>query len=513
MDLILGIDVGTTNWKAAVYNKEGDLQALRTTTTKTHHDSAGRAFYDPHEMWQEAAHVVKEVVDTLSPGQHISAVAVASMGESGVPIDEHGEPTYPSIAWFDMCSIPQSAYLEQRVGSERIFRITGLDNNPIFSLSKILWLREHAPDAFQKTVKWLSISDYINYKLAHVYATDYTIASRTLALDLRSKTWSQELLDAVNLAPALFPDIYPSGTVIGAVTRQAALETGLAQGTPVVMGGHDHFCGFLASGCLLGNRILDSSGTVESLVALLAPDATPPEETQGLRIGFFLDPNRYSSIAGVLAAGVSVDWGMQTFASLKGWHTQQNSHAMTLSYHEVFEEVKKTDPGARGIFYVPHLRGAGGPFWDPLSRGTFVGLRATHTQPELIRAMIEGICFEMRMILETMVRVFGHPFEAMHTIGGGTRNIFWQEIKASILGLPIELPDVEEATAKGAALLAGVGTGIYDDLYQASQRVYRVKTRFEPDPELVATYHELFEIYRQIYPALKRINTQIDRKS
>ena len=513
MDLILGIDVGTTNWKAAVYNEEGALQVLRTTTTKTHHDSAGRAFYDPQEMWQEVSHVVKEVVNRLSPAQKISAVAVASMGESGVPIDKHGEPTYASIAWFDMCSLPQSEYLEQRVGSARIFQITGLDNNPIFSLSKILWLRENAPEAFQKTVKWLSISDYINYKLAHVYATDYTIASRTLALDLRRKNWSEELLNVGNLTPSLFPEIYPSGTVIGHVTPKAAAETGLTQGTPVVMGGHDHFCGFLASGCLPGNRILDSSGTVESLVALFAPDITPPEETQGLRIGFFLDPNRYSSIAGVLAAGVSVDWGMRTFASLQGWGTQKTGHEMTLSYQDVFEEVRKTEPGAQGVFYVPHLRGAGGPFWDPRSRGTFIGLRATHTAPELMRAVIEGICFEMRIILETMEQVFENTFEAMHTIGGGTRNVFWQEIKASILNLPIELPDVEEATAKGAALLAGVGIGVYQDLYHASKRVYRVKTRFEPAPEFVAKYHEMFDLYRQIYPALKSINTQIDSKS
>ena len=511
MDLILGIDVGTTNWKAAVFTEKGELLALHSTGSKTHHDSAGRAFYDPQEIWRELSHVVKELISTLSPAQKIAAVAVASMGESGVPIDSHGEPTYTSIAWFDLCSHPQSEGLGKRVGNKRIFQITGLDNNPIFSLPKILWLREEAPDAFRKTVKWLSISDYINYKLAQVYATDYTLASRTLALDLRRKSWSDELLHAANLTPSFFPELYPSGTLIGHVTPHAAAETGLAQGTPVVMGGHDHFCGFLASGCLSGNTVLDSSGTVESLVALLAPGTMPPEESQGLRIGSFLDPSRYSSIAGVLAAGVSVDWGMHTFASLQGWKSQQNGYDTALSYRHVLDEVRKTGPGARGLLFLPHMRGAGGPFWDPLSRGALIGLRATHTQAECMRAILEGICFEMRRILETMQHVFGTTFDAMHTIGGGTRNILWQELKASILGLPIELPDVEEATAKGAALLAGIGIGMFQDVYCASKEVYQLKTRFEPNPELVATYHDIFGLYTQIYPALKSLNSQIEQ--
>ena len=511
MDLILGIDVGTTNWKAAVFTEKGELLALRSTSSKTHHDSAGRAFYDPQEMWRELSSVVKKLVETLSPTQKIAAVAVASMGESGIPIDCHGEPTYPSIAWYDLCSRPQSEVLEQRIGNSRIFQITGLDNNPIFSLPKILWLREQAPDAFRKTVKWLSISDYITYKLSRIYTTDYTLASRTLALDLRSKAWSEELLHAVNLTPSLFPELSPGGTLVGHVTPQASADTGLAQGTPVVMGGHDHFCGFLASGCLSGNAVLDSSGTVESLVALLTPGTMPPEESQGLRIGSFLDPNRYSSIAGVLASGVSVDWGMRTFASLQGWGSQQSGHGTALSYRHVLDEVRKTSPGARGLLYLPHLRGAGGPFWDPCSRGAFIGLRATHTQAECMRAIFEGICFEMRRILETMQHAFGTTFDAIHSIGGGTRNILWQEIKASILGLPIELPDVEEATAKGAALLAGIGIGMYHDVYHASNEVYRLKTRFEPAPKLVAAYHDIFELYKQIYPALKNLNSQIDR--
>ncbi|MBD3308609.1 xylulose kinase, partial [candidate division KSB3 bacterium] len=164
---------------------------------------------------------------------------------------------------------------------------------------------------------------------------------------------------------------------------------------------------------------------------------------------------------------------------------------------------------ANGLFYLPHLRGAGTPFCDPLSRGAFIGLRATHSQPDLMRAILEGVGFELRIIIETMQRVFGSTVDVVNTIGGGTRNLLWQEIRASILNLPIELPDVEEATSKGAALLAGIGIGLYQDFADASQRTHRLRRRIDPDPALVERYADLFVLYQQIYPALQPLYAQI----
>lgn len=508
MDLLLGIDVGTTNCKAVAYNERGEPVASGKTAMITHYKNDGTSYYDPVQIWEAVVGVIRQTVTKLNVTDKIIAISVASMGEAGVPVDRNGTPIYPVITWFDSRSLPQSHELAEKIGNERIFEITGLDNNPIFSVSKLMWIREHEPEVYARIDKWLCISDYIYLKLSGVIATDYSIASRTMALDISTRDWSDEILDKSGLARSLFPDLVASGTVLGKVAREAAEKTGLSQDALVIAGGHDHYCGSFASGILLGHRVADSSGTAESIHGLLEPGVEPPKNFQGFRIGRYLDPNRLYLVGGIVASGASVEWAMKQFNT--GVNSGKTSKIDRQSiYDEVMEQVESVSPGSGGLLFLPHLRGGGAPYWDPYSRGAFLGLLSKHTAADLMRAVIEGLCFEVRTIVDAMRGISGNPVKLLTVVGGGARNKFWQQTKADITGIPVEVPDVDEATTLGAALLAGIGAGVYRNMVEASRLTYRVKTVFEPSSKNKDLYHHLFQIYRKVYQKLKNLNSEL----
>ena len=505
MAVLLGIDVGTTNWKAAAFSEEGRLLAIRTLPTAIEHSADGQAYYEPVLMWKAIAGLIREVVrDTQSHGP-VDAVAVTGMGEAVVAIDAAGEPVGHIVPWFDTRSAEQADRIRDALGAQKVFEVTGLECNPIFTLAKIMWIRENQPEIYAKVSRWLSVVDYINLKLTGVPLTDYTEASRTLMLDLRANAWSGEMLAVAGVDQATLPDIEQSGTRIGTVAHTAARETGLPGGVQVVLGGHDHLCGSLAAGVLLGRRVLDSSGTAESIVGFSEIDQPLPAAFQGLRLGRYLDPRRWVTWGGIIASGRSVDWAIDTFASLESLGVAGSR----ISYDAVNAAVAQAPLGSRGLLYLSHLRGCGAPYWNPRGRGALVGLRDTHTQADCLRAVIEGLCFEARLILEVTEEVFGSAVSTLSTTGGGARSSVWQQIKADVTGKEVEIPEVEEATVLGAALLAGIGVGIYRDQVEASQRTYRARTRYTPNPANRDAYDALYQVHRELYGALLPANLKL----
>jgi len=293
---------------------------------------------------------------------------------------------------------------------------------------------------------------------------------------------------------------------LGTVTSLAAQATNLRKGTPVIMGGHDHHCAFLAAGALLDDHIFDSSGTAESVMTLMSPRHNPPETFKGHRVGCFIDPDRYATMAGILASGASVDWAIKTL-----WQGAGNGqiNGGTSIYEDAMAAAGSVSPGSQGLLYLPHLRGAGGPYWNPGSRGAFVGLRDSHTVSHLMRAVLEGLSLELRVILSSIEEALGTRPTELNTVGGGARNTVWQQIKANITGLPVNVPNVSDATAQGAALLAGIGIGLYADMLDASKQTFRIQTRYEPDPQSLQFYDELYCSYSKLYPQLIQINAEL----
>ncbi len=505
MALLLGIDIGTTHWKTILFDQRGKAIATAKVETINHSDGYG-VVYNPGELWGNVAAMIRQVLNEGAAGRDIAAIAIASMAESGLLVDAHGEPAGPIIPYFDQRSLPQSQMIKARLGADRVYRITGMFISPLNSLTKLLWLKQNQPELFRRAAKWLCIPDYLYYQLTGQYATDYSIGCRTLAMDISSRAWSETILYALGIEASFFAPLYPSGTIIGRITRAAAALTGLAEGTPVVTGGHDHFCGSLAAGLLWGERLINSSGTAESIHTLLKEQLPPTAEFKGFSIGRYVDAEHLYIGGGLTGSGATVDWALRHIAGLSDWGEGRPS----LSYEAVFERVGRTAAGANGLLFLPHLRGGSYPHWDPTSRGAWLGLRLNHNAPEMMRAVIEGLCFEIKGMIDGLKESAGYPLRQITAIGGGSRNEFWLQTKADITGLPIEVPDIAEATALGAALLAGLGVGIYQDGLDANRQTYRVRKRFEPRPEVKQRYERLFQVYKRVYERLSGINEALE---
>lgn len=497
--LVIGLDVGTTNVKAVAFDPAGRAVADDTTPTPTERPRSGRAEHDPEALWQAAARVVRGTTAVLSHPSRVAGLAVASVAEAGVGLDGHGRPVGPVIAWFDPRAEAQAAELEARVGTERLMRVTGLRPQPIYGLCKLLWLRDHEPDAFRRTAVWLNVADYLAYRLCGVRATDRSLASRTAAYDLDAGSWSEEVLAAVDVDPAMFAALVDSGTPLGTVTPEAAGETGLATRTWVAAGGHDHVCGALAAGVLGPDRLLDSMGTAESfLVAVDRRPAGVEATRQGFSQGAHVVPGRWYVAGGLHAAGASLQWALDLVAA------DDEERARLVA------EAAGVPPGARGVCFLPHLRFGSPPNPDPVARGALVGLTPDVDRATLVRAVLEGLAYAFRHAVDALCDRTGLAPREVRAIGGGARNELLVRLKATLLDRPVTVLDVDEATSLGAALLGAVGAGLYADAERAVAGLAVDAEEVSGDRSLKAAYEARFrELYAGLYTDLRDVNHAI----
>ena len=491
MEYLIGIDMGTTNIKAIIFDTKGGQAAQAGRPTPTLPDECGGAIYDPSHEWNIVCSLLSECADLLDKEHgsgarsRIRGISVTGMGEAGVPLDERGRPLYPVIAWFDPRTRECVPELGRKPGDDRILEITGLKNQYIFTANKLLWLLRNEPDVFRAMKKWHCMPDYISYMLTGNSAIDYSLACRTMLFDLESGDWSGEILDSIGLQKSVLPKPVPSGTIIGTLTSQAAEAAGLPEGIGVYAGGHDHICGALACGVWDSDSVLDSSGTAEEVLTAVSDQALMRQYgKKGFNCGYHVRQGSYYVAGGIPASGASVDWAARSFP----------------------DKAQETVPYANGLFFLPHLRGSSSPERSRVSAGVFLGLRDYHTHADLRQAVCEGVCFEMRQLMEQI----GSPGRIV-SIGGGTKNSAWLKTKADVLGCSIEVPDVREATALGAALLAGIGAGIYGDAGDAFRSTYRIDRIIEPDPELKEGYDRRFSLFRKIDPAVRELYEEMDQ--
>ncbi len=496
--LILGIDLGTTSTKAVAYDPRGRMVATASTPTTTHYPRPLWAYFEPEELWQAAASAVRAVVEQIGDAGRIASVAVASFAEAGVPVDVDGRPTYYTIAWFDRRTIPQAEWLLEHVGEQRLFERSGLALQPIFTLCKLLWMKENEPEAWARTRGWLMADSYIAWRLGGAPASDYSQAARTLAFDLRHLQWDTELVGQVGLDPGILSPVMPAGTAIGSVGAEGAAATGLLPGTVIGLGGHDHVCGSFAAGVTQHGAVLDSMGTAEALfVALVAPIWDPAFGTTGYTQGAHVAAGKYYEFGGLYTSGASVDW-------IRAITGREDRRALTGAAAAV-------PPGSNGATFMPHLRLSSPPNIDSKSRGAFLGLTTDIDQAALVRAVLEGIAYEARLSMEPLVRFAGDDaLPEISVIGGSSRNELLLQIKASVTNRPHHVLRIHEATALGAALLGGQAAGIYRDAEDIHSAVDVDSFTVEPDANAAAFYEEFYQtVYRQLYATLKPLNHAI----
>jgi xylulokinase len=499
----LAFDIGTTNWKAAVFDENGALIDMERTAARTYQDAQGYSCYDPEEVWRTACDLSRRVIGRT--GRRIAGVSVTSMAEAVVPIDRDGNTAGKMITWFDIRAMEQAKQLKEMFGEERLYRITGLDVNPIFSLPKILWIKEHCPQVYEKTHKWLQMSDYILFRLTGEAVTDYTLASRTLAFDVTANRWSEEILNRVGVPIETLPAIWESGTVIGRIGQAIEEQTGIHAGALAVVGGNDHPCASIAAGVIHGDKILDSSGTAEPFIYISAKGEAPCMEFRGQRTCRYLEKDRYALWGGIISSGGTFNWAYDTFVSSRAFGVEQKPY----TYEEILGQLREVTGIESGLFFYPHLRGAGAPYWNPKITGSFLGIRDIHTSRHMLRAVLEGLSMQAKMIVDMEEKLAGKKVDALCVVGGGSHNILWQTIKASVLQKPVELCYEAEATALGAAMLAAVGDGVYGDISQASGKLAAGNRLVEPDEGLVKRYRGLYELYREGYEQMETFSERI----
>ena len=503
MKYYLAIDVGTTNWKAAIFNCEGVLCGIRRTPALTHVDEAGNSYYNPQELWESLQRLCREVSgDTRC---RISGVSVTSIAEAVVPIDREGNTIGNIITWYDTRSMEQARWLSDLYTPERIYEITGLDVNPIFSLPKILWVREHEPEKFERACKWLQMADFVIYCLTGEVITDYTLASRTLAFHVEENRWSDEILNGVGLCSDIFPDICESGTVIGSIGAEISKLTGITKGAKVVVGGNDHPCASIAAGAIHGDKILDSSGTAESYIYISRKGAVPRMKFEGQRTCRYLQRDRFALWGGIICSGRSFDWAYETLTSSRCFDIRQENYSLP----QILNQLENEKGMESGIIFYPHLRGAGAPYWNPRISGSFMGLRDTHTAKNMMRAVLEGLSMQARMIIEMEQKLAGVDVTSVCVVGGSSNNFQWQTIKANVTKKCIELCHEPEATALGAAMLAAIGDGVYKNIEEVSDAISSHNEIIYPDDAMVKRYEPLYELYKDGYKQIEHFNEQI----
>jgi xylulokinase len=492
---LIGVDAGTREVRAAAFAMDGRLLALARRPTPTIRPRPGWADVDADALWAATAAALTEVTTVLPPGTEIASVASATVGEAGLPIDAHGRPLRPIIAWFDTRAVAYARHWEDTVGGPRVYALSGMTIDGLFGANKIMWVRDHEPHIWSRAAAWLSTEDWLILKLTGAPATSHSVAARTMLFDRTRLAWSPELLEAAGLEARLMPPAGPSGTTAGQVSRVAAAETGLQAGTPVVLGGHDHICATFVAGGGEGTPV-DSTGTAEALVTSVA---SAPAGDPGLaaHVNCYPDvvPGRMVLLASVGLAGGLVDWLRR---EVWKWPAAEAD-----AYSRMFAEVR-SPVRPNGVMCFPQFGRGASPRFDPeRARGAFVGLTAGHSRGDLLQAALEASCFSLRHNLDWVAEHLGKSAPRVRVLGGAVNLPLWLQLKATITGREVEAAAVGEPAALGAAVLGGVGAGVYAD-HRAGAAAVASCCRggglcVGPDPELVEAYRALYEdVWRRL---------------
>ncbi len=508
--LILAHDLGTTGNKATLFATDGSMVASTFAGYDTSYAQPNWAEQDAHD-WQSALFdstrwLMQAAREVGHSAGDVAVVSFSGHMNGALLVDAAGAPLRPAIIWADQRATAQAELMRERCGEAEVYRLTGSRISPAYTAAKLLWVKQHQPELYRRTRWVVQAKDYAAFLFSGVIATDFSDASLTLLLDLAGRRWAEPLLEQLQLDAALLPPIFPSAQVIGQVTAQAAAATGLRAGTPVVIGGGDGACATAGAGAVRTGDAYNYIGS-SSWVALTTaqPVLDPARRTFNLA---HLDPALNVALGAMQTAGGAFDW----FERLLRCDREADP-----LYAELDAEAAQVPPGANGLLFLPYLLGERSPYWNPLARGAFVGLAMPDGRGELARAVLEGVAFNLRSILEILVDA-GKTFEvtenleglrSVRLIGGGGRSTLWRQILADVYGLPVEQVELPaNATALGAAIAGGVGVGIYPD-YSVAQRLAPVVRSDRPNPATQTRYAALYALFQQSYTALEPIFDQL----
>ena len=493
---ILAHDLGTSGNKASLYDTNGALGASVLYEYPTYYPDVNWVEQDAEDWWKAVCVSTKQLMEKakVSPNE-IIAVSFSAQMMGCLLVDRNGEPLSNMIIWADMRSKQQEQYLIDRVGMERVYRITGHRASASYSAAKLLWMRDNRPEVYGRAYKMLHAKDYIIHKLTGNFVTDYSDASGTNLLDLEKKVWSKEILDAVEIPEGLLPDLHASTDVAGGITAAAAAATGLLEGTPVVIGGGDGSCACVGAGVVREGKTYNVIGS-SSWISCATRKPVFDDQMRTFN-WVHLDPQYITPCGTMQAAGYSFSWLKNTLCDSEAALAKETGER---TYSIIDREILQSPPGSNKVLYLPYLLGERSPRWNKDARGAFVGLSVTSTKADILRSVLEGVGYNLKIILDILEKSI--PIEEVTVIGGGARGHVWLQILSDIWQKPVAVPRyLEEATSIGAAVCAGVGVGAFES-FDVIDRINDTQEILQPNPENAEIYGKLFSVFDTAYNGL-----------
>jgi xylulokinase len=500
-EFVAAIDAGTTGLRTIIFSINGRINSQAYEEYTSSFPSPSSVEQNPLEWWRAVCNTSKNAIRKarIKPDE-IVGIAVTNQRETIVPVSVVGEPLRTAIVWQDRRTTEECKEIASKIGAEKIYSITGLTIDPYFSAPKILWIKKNQEEIFSKTFKFLLVHDYIVMKLSDEFITEQSNASRTMLFDIKNLDWSEEICSMLGIPKEKLPAVYPSGKGIGVVSDKASRLTGFAARTPVITGAGDQQAAALGIGVTQSGRMKATTGTGTFILAFL--DEPKYDSKRRVLCSCHAVPGKWVNEASIFTTGAVYRWFRDQFGQAERIEAERSGRD---PYDLLNEQAAKIPPGSRGVMIIPHCMGSGAPHWNPYDRGMMLGFTIGHERGCIVRAIMEGTAYEIRENMEVMKEI-GTEIRELRVTGGATRSSTWNQIQSDVTGLPVLKGAVEEATSVGAAILAGVGAGIYKGAVEAADEMVKIAERYAPNKENMQLYTRLYNIYERAYKAVSDQN-------
>ncbi len=493
---LMGIDVGTTGCKVVAFNETGAVLGGAGREYPLLSPNPGWYELDPEQVWSHVCACLREVNAGLRHDP-VTALAISSQGEAMIPVAADGKVLANSPVSSDRRNTKQTAEMEAALGTERIFALTGQPMSTIYTLPKLLWWRDNAPEIIERTWKFLCYVDFVAYKLGVEPVIDYSMAARTLAFDVNTLDWSEELLIAAGIRRDQMAKTLPSGEIIGEIPSRLADDLGFTGRVRVVTGGHDQPAGALGAGVLQPGTAMYAIGTTEALVAVTDE---PRRQMLEYNVSCYphAAPGYFIALSGNQTGGRLLRWYRDELAAAERAIAAETGRDV----YDVIVEQIDDEPG--DMLLLPYFVGSGALHNDPLATGAILGLSFDRERKDIVRAILEGLTYEQALCIRSLNEI-GVEINRITAIGGGSRSQRWMQIKSDITDLPLSIIHTSEAASLGVAMLAGCATGVYNSLEEAAGQLIKLRKTFYPRPDRARRYQRQLTIFKDLYQALKPI--------
>ena len=499
MDYLLGIDAGTTAFKAVIFDQNGKEIAAAACEYELEYPFPGWVDLDAEKYWEAFKSVIRIILSNYTGHtKEIKALAIASQAETLIPVDHRGQPLRKAIVWLDNRAGLEAQEIKSAFGTDLAYKITGQpDIVPTWPAAKILWMRKNEPELFKKVSKFLLLEDYLIFRLTSRFISEGSLLSSTLLFDINTGKWWQDMLNYIGINSGQLPEITKSGQIIREITEKAAKESGLCKETIVVSGAFDHAASAIGSGNTGFRFVTESTGSTLAICANVPKPVYDPKQI--IPCQYHAIPDAYFLLPWCQTAGMVYKWFRDGFYTDIRSGGVSNSQAL---YKLMDEDAADICPGSDGLLLLPHLAGAFTPESNPNAKAVFFGISLQTGKAHFTRAILEAIAFMLKRNIR-LLEGMGHEVNEIRSNGGGSKSDLWNQIKADVCQKPVVTVKVTETASLGAAMLAGYALNIFNNLEEATEKMIRLNKRYIPDKLNDAVYSEAYDRYINLYNLLE----------